>query len=64
MVATKPINRKRTQKRRAELRFDKGYTPPSWRCFMIAGVAVCHGIQALAQKSHQLNKGEDEHDGT
>lgn len=64
MVENKRTNRKRAQKRRVELRFDMGCTPPSWRRFMIAGATVCHCVQALAQASQQPQKGEDEHDST
>jgi len=64
MVARKATNRKRARKRRAELRFGMGGYPPSWRPFLIAGATVCCSIQALAQKSHQKEKGEDEHDST
>jgi len=64
MVARKTTDRTRAQKRRVELRFGMGSYPPSWRRFLIAGATVCCSIQALAQKSHQKNKGEDEHDST
>jgi hypothetical protein len=62
MAETTKIDSKQSRKRRIQLRFDVGTTPPHCRRLLIAGVAVCHGVQVLMHESHQLRKEDDDED--
>lgn len=65
MVDKKARDWQKTQKRKMEMRYVAGCTPPSWRRYIIAGATICYSIQALAQKSeHHPKEGDDDHGST
>jgi hypothetical protein len=62
MGEKRSVNKRQSQRQRHEIRFNMSCTPTPWRRYVAAGAALCCSIQALAQKSNLLNKGDADHE--